>query len=938
MNLCLLLHSENNIICDMKRALSLFTAICAIAEMAMAGWHTPIKNFSRESYGAGRQNWAVDERHDGWIYIANEYGLLEYDGTRWSLYGMRNSVSPRSVMVNGDTVYCGGANEFGRFVNDNMGGMRYESLSENTVKGDFGEVWGIEKVGETLNFMTKDAVLWFAKGDSTVRIVESASRLIDMFGANDTLFVARTDGLFYLRDGRRWEMVKGSDRMATFDIKCMTGRGKRLIVCTAKGGMWEYSGGTLRRIPTAIDKFIEKNMPYSIATRGGKIAVGTVTGGVGIVDEDGDNGEIIGAGEGLQNSTVLEVTIDAAGDLWCGLDLGISKIELSSPLRMLYGAASGFGSGYAWMEDNHQVYIGTNRGLFVSPYPFEDGNFEGSMVEGSVGQVWGLGRVGERKVCCHDRGLFEIEDTGSLRKVIGDDGIWDVHNLPNGRAVAGGYSGMYIVEEQEGRVVYVKKIDGAPNKAKNFEVDTDGRVWISTERGIERLTLSTDGGRCAREIVKARPEWGGVFSNVMKIGHDIVVSMGENSWVADSDGTLHEDGVIERMDGANVFYDCAAEDNDGRLWWVTSSKLRTRDANAKESRTIWDMPLLYVYGFTKIYGIGEGHAVVNCVEGFAQAESVVTEKGRGGVFVRRLSVLGRGGKEIVWGYGGEADKEAEVGWQDGMLRVEFGGVGCKEYSCRLARDGVGEFSEWGTSGEREYGFLDAGEYEFTVAGQDGSKASVKFRVKGPWWWSWWAKLGYIMAGAGMVCLLVWYARLRMSRQKGEELREREREILLLRNARMEDMLKSKSQELSTMMLGALDKNDLVVRVRREVGLAERELRNGETGMAEKRLGRLEARLSEDSEARVDWKRFEENFDFVNSSFLKKLQARFPWISENEKRLCVYVVMDLMNKEIAPLMNISVRGVEMLRYRMRKKMELEREDDLQALLRGIRDGE
>ena len=72
----------------------------------------------------------------------------------------------------------------------------------------------------------------------------------------------------------------------------------------------------------------------------------------------------------------------------------------------------------------------------------------------------------------------------------------------------------------------------------------------------------------------------------------------------------------------------------------------------------------------------------------------------------------------------------------------------------------------------------------------------------------------------------------------------------------------------------------------------------------------------------DWKRFEENFDFVNDSFIRKLSARFRWMNKQERKLCVYIYMGLQTKEIAPLLNLSNRGVEMMRYRTRRKMELD----------------
>ena len=75
------------------------------------------------------------------------------------------------------------------------------------------------------------------------------------------------------------------------------------------------------------------------------------------------------------------------------------------------------------------------------------------------------------------------------------------------------------------------------------------------------------------------------------------------------------------------------------------------------------------------------------------------------------------------------------------------------------------------------------------------------------------------------------------------------------------------------------------------------------------------------------KRIEDQFDLIHNNFMKRLHAKHPELSHNERMMCAYLKMNLSTKEIAPLLNISVRGVETIRYRLRKKFALEREDSL-----------
>ena len=77
----------------------------------------------------------------------------------------------------------------------------------------------------------------------------------------------------------------------------------------------------------------------------------------------------------------------------------------------------------------------------------------------------------------------------------------------------------------------------------------------------------------------------------------------------------------------------------------------------------------------------------------------------------------------------------------------------------------------------------------------------------------------------------------------------------------------------------------------------------------------------------DWKKFERNFDIVYDEYLTRLGDTFPELTVSDKKLCAYLKMGLSSKEIAPLLNLTYRSVEMTRYRLRKKLNLTRDQNL-----------
>ena len=77
--------------------------------------------------------------------------------------------------------------------------------------------------------------------------------------------------------------------------------------------------------------------------------------------------------------------------------------------------------------------------------------------------------------------------------------------------------------------------------------------------------------------------------------------------------------------------------------------------------------------------------------------------------------------------------------------------------------------------------------------------------------------------------------------------------------------------------------------------------------------------------------FQEAFNNADSNFLKKIKTIHPTLTPNDLRLCSYLRLNLSSKEIAPMLNISTRSVEIKRYRLRKKMELDHEKSLVAYI-------
>ena len=137
-----------------EKAFMRYLIVCVLVFTVFASSRAGIKNvglpfitnYKREVYNAGTQNWSITEDERGFIYFANNDGLLEYDGTSWTIYPISNNSIIRSVCKGEDgRIYAGAFDEFGYFSPGADGKLDYYSLSDELSEKhkDLGEIWQV---------------------------------------------------------------------------------------------------------------------------------------------------------------------------------------------------------------------------------------------------------------------------------------------------------------------------------------------------------------------------------------------------------------------------------------------------------------------------------------------------------------------------------------------------------------------------------------------------------------------------------------------------------------------------------------------------------------------------------------------------------------------------------------------------------------------------
>ena len=263
---------------------------------------------------------------------------------------------------------------------------------------------------------------------------------------------------------------------------------------------------------------------------------------------------------------------------------------------------------------------------------------------------------------------------------------------------------------------------------------------------------------------------------------------------------------------------------------------------------------------------------------------------------------------------------------------EFNKYLVTEYQYKL--EGIyNQWSNWSSKPSEVFENLPYGDYTFLVRARVGNTLSsntesYSFKVERPWLLS--NKMIAVYVFLLLLVLLVihniykrYYKKQRekllYKTQKELELKELENRQQLMRfnNDKLRQDIENKNRELGISTMSLIKKNEFLNNLKTE-------LKNADDIKKVRRIVKI---IDKNLNNTDDWNLFEEAFNNADKDFLKKVKSEHPTLTSNDLRLCAYLRLNLSSKEIAPLLNISPRSVEVKRYRLRKKMGLSHESSL-----------
>jgi len=931
-----------------------------------------VQNFNKSIYQSGNQNWAIAKDKKGIMYFGNAQGLLTYDGRYWQQHLMPNRQIVRAVAAGeNDKIYTGSFGEFGYWSSKDRK-LSYTSLTSLLPKKSpvSDEVWKIyadeSKTGaaeKRIIFQTFSALYIYQKNQ--IKVVKAPGTFLFLQKVNGHFYIeVLGKGIFELL-GNTLVPLKNTGKLIPANIlSILPYKNGNLLIGTSKDGLFLYNGTAYVPFNTPANGFLRQFQLNNGACIGGKYyAFGTILNGLIVIDEGGNVIQQINKFAGLQNNTVLSLYTDDGQNLWAGLDNGIDRVDLNSPLYFYLDKAGQFGTVYSSLIYQNKIYLGTNQGLFYSPWsPANKFNtFDFKLIPNSQGQVWDLTVIDGQLISGQNEGTFKV--TGDqLEKISPVSGGWTIKKLKSNPdyLIQGTYTGLVLFhKDNNGQWRYHNKIAGFGEPSRYVEQDARGDIWVShAYKGLYKLTLSAD----FKRVVKT---WYYDESNGLPGNYNINIFMMENKLIFSSDkGFMLYDEISDRFSPyqeLNKALGGFAASNKiisaglKKYWFINHGKTALVDFQEAGKLRIDSNRFSLLDGrmvqyYENISQISTNMYLVSVDDGFVIYDA--TEDRSAKTKIKLPSVLIRHVEDVTDTYhtiseNGNSGAEITIPFSRNNIRISYALPYYRQANIKFQYYLEGyskQWSEWSSSSQKDFTNLSSGSYKFLVRAKINdetvSTTSVfEFTVLPPFYASNWALLFYII----VIMFALWRGKiiyeqkLQKDRNKilakvqeekeiflKKEAEATEKQILKIQTEKLHAELNSKTRELANSAMSLVYKNELLQNLSHEMTKLKDD--KGKK-LADDHLRKIQKVIDEGMNDERDWNVFETSFNEAHGSFFKKLKASHPDLVPNDLKLCAYLHMNMSSKEMASLLNISLRGVEIRRYRLRKKLNIPHDKNL-----------
>ncbi len=898
----------------------------------------PILKYMPETYNAGNQNWMISQDSGNYMYFANNEGLLEYNGSAWTLYPSPNETILRSVKVINNRIYTGCYMEFGYWERQTNGTLKYFSLSKSIKKSirDDEQFWNIVQYDRWVIFQSLSQIFIYDTKSGKYQIIKPQSGVHKVFTVGNTImYQTFGTGLFEIENGGS-KLISNNEAFIKNKIVNIFLANDGLLLQTQYNGFLEYKNGNISSWATEADEQLKISSIYNCQMLSdGSLALGSVSNGIFIITREGKLKYHITQNKGLSNNTALWVFEDKDNNLWVALDNGINCINLRSAVRSFVDDTGFLGTVYASILYNGLLYVGTNQGLFCKAY---NSNEEFRFVAGTKGQVWSLFENDGTLFCGHDSGTYIISGATSTHLFSGS-GTWkfEKHPANSNYILQGNYHGISVLEKSGTEWKFRNWIKGFDYSSRYFEL-SGSDIYISHEyKGVFRITTDSGYNKVSKFHAYKTPAKG-KNASLSNLGNDIYYASKDGFFKLDKKTRefVKQEKLSQVFANDEYISGKLTPDKTGKMWFFTKNYINYFSCgklNTELKHDIIPIPSSLtnsMLGYENITQITPSTYLIGTTDGYYTINLGELSFNRYNVFITNVSANVMNQSPVSQSVRAEGSfRHAENNLSFSFTVPQYGKYVNAEYQYML--EGVqDEWSEWSNRPFINFKNLASGDYTFRVRAKTGNSmsfntAEYSFSISKPWYATTVALLIYMIIALIAAYLINRAYKNYYHRQKEKLIEENnrlleikelenEQELMKVKNQQLEQDFENKNRELAASTMNLIKKNELLSMIKDDLK------KSGEGGNIKSVITTINKNINEDD----TWDMFKEAFNNADKDFLKKIKKEHPLLTPNDLRLCAYLRLNLSSKEIAPLLNISVRSVEIKRYRLRKKMDLPHE--------------
>lgn len=901
----------------------------------------PVVNHPPGMYGADDQNWMISQSKENYIYVANNRGLLEYNGAKWNLYPSPNETIMRSVKCIDDRIYSGSYMDFGYWVRNEKGVLIYTSLKKklNVKMIEDEQVWNIIAHENWILFQSLNRIYLYNGQNERISSIE-ANNITKLFKLEDELFFqVMNEGLYTIENSAK-KLVNDHPILRENRLVDLFIRNDQKTFLTEQQGFYSFGENTIEKWEVAADSLLKELSIYSsIRRKDNSFFLGTISNGIVHLSAQGAPVFTMDQTNGLSDNTALSLFEDSEGNVWLGLDNGIDCINAQVPFKNYIDQQGKLGSIYASVVHQGGIYLGTNQGLFYKPNT-PDSDF--AFVEGTQGQVWFLDVIDGQLFCGHNVGTFLVNGT-QVDKIADVQGTWSVKKIPNkeGLLIQGNYNGLNILTNESGRWAFKNKLSGFNISSKHFELAKNNTILVSHEyKGVFSLDVNTSFTKIER-FSEVNSVEKGAHSSLASFYGDIFYAYRKGVFkYHPKDGTFTRDSILSNVFSNDEFISGKLiADHQNRLWvftknyvsYVTREKL---SSSFKVNKISIPQSLRNgKKGYENVSHLNDKTYLLGASSGYIVMDLLSSNSKQYNVAINSITYNKLNGEKIQVARNTPGVFDANQNYIALSYSIpEFDKYLVAEYQYQL-KGQQDQWSSWSTDSQKSFENLPFGEYEFNVRARVSNQESVntatyEFTINRPWYLS---NLAITIYALVLILLFIavngayrrYYKkqRERLLEKSTRELAlkelEAQKEIVELKNNNLHQDIEARNRELAVSTMNMIKTNNILNDIKSEL------VNIKDVSEMKSVVTLIDKNLSNDE----DWKFFEEAFNHADKGFFKKVKELHPELTSNDLRLCVYLRLNLSSKEIAPLLNISPRSVEIKRYRLRKKINLPRENNL-----------